>query len=88
MYWKASCPHQPDSTAWLNRIAHFAVGILLLHHYRSDLARLSDFYSLVFGIYKSERWAKQIKNEGLVVHVRNLHTFESFGLENIWSKSI
>ena len=28
-------------TAWLNMIAHFAVGILLLHHYESNLAHLS-----------------------------------------------
>ena len=43
------------STAWLNRIAHFAVDILLLHHYKSNLAYLSDFDSLVLGISKSER---------------------------------
>ena len=35
-------------------IAHFAVDVLLLHHYRSDLAHLSDFDSLVNGISKSE----------------------------------
>ena len=33
-------------------IAHFLVEILLLHHYRSDLAHLSDFDSLVNGISK------------------------------------
>ena len=33
-------------------IAHFVVGILLLHHYRSNLAYLSDLYSLVIGMYK------------------------------------
>ena len=35
-------------------IAHFAVDILLLNHYKSDLAHLSDFDSLVKGIWKSE----------------------------------
>ena len=32
-----------------------------LHHYKSDLAHISDFDSLVIGISKSERWAKIIK---------------------------
>ena len=41
-------------------IAHFAVDILLLHLYRSDLAHLSDFDSLVNGISKSEIRAKDI----------------------------
>ena len=36
-------------------IAHFSVHILLLHHYQSDLAHLSDLYSIVIGLYKSER---------------------------------
>ena len=35
-------------------IAHFAVDILLLHHYKSDLDHLSDFDSLVNIISKSE----------------------------------
>ena len=35
-------------------IAHFAVDILLLHHYKSNLAHLSDFDSLVNGLSKSE----------------------------------
>ena len=35
-------------------IAHFAVDILLLRHYKSDLAHLSDFDSLVNGLSKSE----------------------------------
>ena len=35
-------------------IARFAVDILLLHHYKSDLAHLSDFDSLVNGLPKSE----------------------------------
>ena len=43
------------ATVWLIRIAHFSVGILLLHHYKSDLAHLSDFDSLVIGMSKSER---------------------------------
>ena len=39
-------------------IAHSSVHILLLHHYRSDLAHLSDLESLVIGMSQSERWAK------------------------------
>ena len=35
-------------------ISHFAVDILLLHYYESDLAHLSYFDSLVNGISKSE----------------------------------
>ena len=42
-------------------IAHFAVDILLLHHYESDLAHLSDFDSVVNGISKFEIRAKDIK---------------------------
>ena len=49
------------ATAWLNRIAHFAVGILLLNHYGSDLAHISYLYSLVIGLYKSWIWEKIIK---------------------------
>ena len=45
-------------TVWLIEIAHFSVHILLLHHYMCDLAHISDFDSLVIGISKSERWAK------------------------------
>ena len=36
-------------------IAHFAVDILLLHHYESDVAHLSYLDSLVIEISKSER---------------------------------
>ena len=43
------------ATVWLKWIAHLAVGILLLHHYVSDLAHLSDLYSSVIGLYKSEK---------------------------------
>ena len=32
----------------------FSTYILLLHHYKSDLAHISDFYRLVIGLYKSE----------------------------------
>ena len=42
----------------MNEIPHFYVGKLLLHHYKSDLAHISDLYSLVIEVYKSERWAK------------------------------
>ena len=48
-------------TVWLKCIAHFEVDILLLHHYKSDLAHLSDLYSLVIGMYKYERWEKKNK---------------------------
>ena len=41
--------------------ASLSVHILLLHHYKSDLAHISDFDSLVIGLSKSERWAKNIK---------------------------
>ena len=34
--------------------------ILLLHHYDSDLAHISDLYILVIGLYKSEIWASNI----------------------------
>ena len=46
-------------TVRLNRIAHFAVDILLLHQYNSDLSHLSYLYSLVIGMYKYERWEKK-----------------------------
>ena len=48
-------------TVRMIEIAHFSVYILLLHHYKSDLAHISDFDSLVIGISQSERWAKNIK---------------------------
>ena len=47
--------NQHDSTVRMIEIAHFSVGKLLLHHYSSDLAHISDFDSLVIGISKSER---------------------------------
>ena len=47
------------ATVWLIWIAHFSVGILLLHHYGSDLAHLSYLYSLFILLYKSERLAKK-----------------------------
>ena len=40
------------STVWLKWIAHFAVGVHLLHQYKSSLAHLSDFNSLVIGLLK------------------------------------
>ena len=45
-------------TVWMNEMPRFYVVKLLLHHYRSDLAHLSDFESLVIGMSQSERWAK------------------------------
>ena len=49
-----ACDRRSDLyiTLWLKWIVHFAVGILLLHHYKSDLVHLSDLFSLVIGIYK------------------------------------
>ena len=38
----------------VDRDASLSVHILLLHHYRSDFAHLSDLYILVIGLYKSE----------------------------------
>ena len=43
------------STVWLKWKAHFAVGIILLRQYMSNLTHLSDLYMLVIGLYKSER---------------------------------
>ena len=48
-------------TFWLISTARFSVHILPLHHYKSDLAHISDFDSFVIGLSKSERWAKIIK---------------------------
>ena len=48
-----------NSTVWLNMIAHFAVVVLLLHQYRSNLASLSDIDVLVIGLSKSEKRAKK-----------------------------
>ena len=42
-------------TVRMNEMPHFYVGKLLLHHYRSDLAHISDLYNLVIELYKSER---------------------------------
>ena len=47
-----------NCTVRMKWIAHFAVDILLLHHYKSDLAHLSYLDSLVIRISKYERWAK------------------------------
>ena len=41
----------------LIEMPRFSVGKLLLHHYKSDLAHISDFDSLVIGLSKSERRA-------------------------------
>ena len=41
-------------TVMLIEMPRFYVGKLLLHHYKSDLAHLSDFDSLVNGLSKSE----------------------------------
>ena len=43
-----------QTTVWMNEMPRFYVGKLILHHYRSDLAHLSYFDSLVIGLSKSE----------------------------------
>ena len=45
-------------TVWLVSTARFSVHILLLHHYRSDLAHTSDRCSSVIELYLSEIGAK------------------------------
>ena len=67
---------QNSSNVWMILTARFSLHILLLHHYKSDLAHTSDRYSLVIELYLYELWGKKLKNEGLVVYVQNLHTFE------------
>ena len=47
--------HRKLATVWMISTAHFSVHILLLHHYKSNLAHLSYLYILVLGLYKSER---------------------------------
>ena len=42
-----------EDTARMILIAHFSVHILLLHHYKSDLAHTSYRYSLVIELYLS-----------------------------------
>ena len=46
-------------TVMLIDMPRFSVAKLLLHHYRSNLAHISDFDSLVIGLSKFERWAKK-----------------------------
>ena len=43
-----------------DRDASLSVGKLLLHHYKSDLAHISDKYSSVIGMYLSEMRANNI----------------------------
>ena len=42
-------------TVWMNEMPRFYVGKLFLHHYKSDLAHLSDLYSTMTKLYKYER---------------------------------
>ena len=70
-YFRIFCP-----TVRLKWIATLSVDMHLLHHYKSNLAHLSYFYSLVIGMQKSEIWAKILKNEGLDIYLQNLHTFK------------
>ena len=41
-------------TVRMIEMPRFSVAKLLLHQYRSDLAHISDLYSLVIGMYKYE----------------------------------
>ena len=41
-------------TVRMNEMPRFYVGKLLLHHYKSDLAHISDMYSSVIELYLSE----------------------------------
>ena len=43
---------------------------------KSDFAHISDLYSLVIGLYKSEMRAKNNLKTNDVVYVQNLRTFE------------
>ena len=43
------------TTVRMNEMPRFYVAKLLLHHYKRDLAHISDFDSLVIGLSKSER---------------------------------
>ena len=50
-----------NSTVWLVLTARFSVGKLLLHHYKSTLAHISDRCSSVIELYLSEMRARNIK---------------------------
>ena len=52
------CQTQRGCTVWLISTARFSVHILLLHHYESDLAHISNRYSSGIGMYRSEMLAK------------------------------
>ena len=50
-------------TVCMKSLTMFSVDMHLLHHYGRNFAHLSYFYSLVIGLYKSERWAgKKMKD--------------------------
>ena len=72
----------------LKWIATLLVDILILHHYGSNLAHISDFYSFVILLQKFERWAKNnLQIRGYYSYLRNFITLKKFCLENVWSKS-
>ena len=48
-------------TVWLVSTARFSVHILLLHHYKRNLAHISDRYSSVIELHLSEMRAKYLK---------------------------
>ena len=59
----------------MKSLTTFSVDMHLLDHYESNFAHLSDLYSLVVRLYKSERRAKKLENERLDAYLQNLHTF-------------
>ena len=75
------------STVWLNRIAHFSVHILLLHHYKRNLAHLSYLYSLVIVMYKYETRAKNNWKWGTSSASTKFAHFWVVLVRNLWSKS-
>ena len=75
------------STVMLIEMPRFSVAILLLHHYKSDLAHTTDRWSLVIELYLSEIWAKIIEKRMTSSVATKFAQFELFQSENVWSKS-
>ena len=60
-YWKSPKEIVPYDTYCKDEWdASLSVHILLLHHYKSDLAHVSDFIIPMTKLSKSERWAKSL----------------------------
>ena len=70
-------------------IAHFAVDILLQYSTIMGAIYLIFQISTVQSMdHRNPKYEQKIiKNEGLIVYLRNFSTFEQFRSENIWSKS-